>query len=139
MPDRRTFIGAGLAALPMLAQPVLAAPARTSARPGPYLIGADISWIPEDEAAGARYFVNGVQKDPILLLRDAGFNAIRLRIFVDPARGYSKREPDKAWAGLEQTVRLGKRIRDAGLYLVLSFHYSDTWAATGQGGRGPYP
>lgn len=118
----------GLAALPLLATPALAAPKKTGARPGPYLIGADISWIPEDEAAGARFFVKDERKDPILLLRDAGFNAIRLRIFVDPAKGYSKREPDKAWAGLAQTIKLGRRIRDAGLYLVLSFHYSDTWA-----------
>lgn len=118
----------GLATLPLLTTPALAAPKKTGARPGPFLIGADISWIPEDEAAGARYFVKDQQKDPILLLRDAGFNAIRLRIFVDPANGYSKREPDKAWAGLEQTVKLGRRVRDAGLYLVLSFHYSDTWA-----------
>lgn len=115
-------------ALPLLASPAFAAPKKTGARPGPFLIGADISWIPEDEAAGARYFVGDVRKDPIILLRDAGFNAIRLRIFVDPAKGYSRREPDKAWAGLAQTIKLGRRIRDAGLYLVLSFHYSDIWA-----------
>ena len=102
--------------------------AKTGARPGPYLIGADISWVPEDEAAGARYFASGVQQDPVRILRHAGFNAIRLRIFVDPAKGYSRREPDKARAGLAQTVRLGRRIRDAGMGLVLSFHYSDTWA-----------
>ena len=118
----------GLATLPLLATPALAAPKKTGTRPGPYLIGADISWIPEDEAAGARFFVKDERKDPIILLRDAGFNAIRLRIFVDPAKGYAKREPDKAWAGLAQTIKLGRRIRDAGLYLVLSFHYSDTWA-----------
>ncbi len=115
-----------LATLPFPA--FAAAPRKTGARPGPYLIGADISWVPEDEAAGARYFAGGVQQDPVRILRDAGFNAIRLRIFVDPAKGYSKREPDKAWAGLDQTVRLGRRIRDAGMGLVLSFHYSDTWA-----------
>ncbi|MGW8201443.1 glycosyl hydrolase 53 family protein [Sphingomonas bisphenolicum] len=125
--DRRTALAtAGLASLG-LTLPTKAA-TRRGTRPGPYLIGADISWIPEDEAAGARYFVDGVQKDPILLLRDAGFNAIRLRIFVDPAKGYAKREPDKAWAGLAQAIMLGRRIREAGLYLVLSFHYSDIWA-----------
>lgn len=117
-----------LATVPLLPRAAIAGPAKTGGRSGPYLIGADISWIPEDEAAGARYFVDGQQKDPILLLRDAGFNAIRLRIFVDPAKGYSKREPDKAWAGLAQTIKLGRRICQAGLYLVLSFHYSDIWA-----------
>ena len=102
-------------ALATLPFPALATtPRKSGARPGPFLIGADISWVPEDEAAGARYFVDGVRKDPVLLMRDAGFNAIRLRIFVDPAKGYSKREPDKAWAGLDQTIKLGRRIRQAG-------------------------
>lgn len=124
--DRRAALG--LLALPLFPVPALAAAGPSGARPGPYMIGADISWIPEDEAAGARYFVNGKQQDPITLLRDAGFNYIRLRIFVDPAKGYSAREPDKAWAGLAQTITLGRRIKQAGLGLALSFHYSDTWA-----------
>lgn len=92
------------------------------------MLGADISWIAEDEAAGARYFVGGVRKDPILLLREAGFNWIRLRMFVDPERGYSSAEPDKAWGGLRQTIALGRRVKAAGMGLALSFHYSDTWA-----------
>ncbi|TFI57834.1 arabinogalactan endo-1,4-beta-galactosidase [Sphingomonas parva] len=98
------------------------------ARPGPYMLGADVSWIPEDEAAGARYFEGQVRKDPIILLRNAGFNWIRLRMFVDPARGYSAAAPDKAWGGLLQTIALGRRVKAAGMGLALSFHYSDTWA-----------
>lgn len=126
--DRRTALGA--LALPLVAgaAPAFAAAPRNGARPGPFMIGADISWVPEDEAAGARFLVRGKPQDPVTLLRDAGFNYIRLRIFVDPSVGYSKREPGKAWAGLDQTVKLGKRIKDAGMGLALSFHYSDTWA-----------
>jgi arabinogalactan endo-1,4-beta-galactosidase len=127
--DRRSALGLGLMAVPALMPgATLAKAAPTGARPGPTMIGADVSWIPEDEAAGARYFLGSEQKDPILLLRDAGFNYIRLRMFVDPANGYSKREPDKAWGGLAQTIALGKRVKQAGLGLALSFHYSDTWA-----------
>lgn len=127
--DRRAALTAAtLGSLGMALPASAAARNKTGARPGPYMLGADISWVPEDEAAGARYFVDGVQKDPIILLRDAGFSYIRLRIFVDPVRGYSKREPDKAWAGLEQTIKLGRRVKEAGMGLALSFHYSDTWA-----------
>ena len=125
---RRTALSAAALTALSLPLPAQAAPRKTGARPGAYLIGADISWIPEDEAAGARYFAHGEQQDPIHILRDAGFNAIRLRIFVDPSKGYSRREPDKSWAGLDQTIKLGRRIREAGLTLVLSFHYSDIWA-----------
>ncbi len=126
--DRRAALTAATLGSLGMALPASAAARKTGARPGPYMLGADISWVPEDEAAGARYFVDGVQKDPIAILRDAGFNYIRLRIFVDPAKGYSKREPDKAWAGLDQTVKLGRRVKEAGMGLALSFHYSDTWA-----------
>lgn len=126
--NRRTALSAAALAALSLPLPAQAASRKTGARPGAYLIGADISWIPEDEAAGARYFADGKQQDPIHILRDAGFNAVRLRIFVDPSKGYSRREPAKAWSGLDQTIKLGRRIREAGLTLVLSFHYSDIWA-----------
>ncbi|UIJ45024.1 arabinogalactan endo-1,4-beta-galactosidase [Sphingomonas cannabina] len=117
----------GLLALSALSSPLHAA-RRTGARPGPYMLGADITWIAEDEAAGARYFVGGVQRDPIAILKDAGFNWIRLRMFVDPARGYSARAPDRAWGGLARTVELGRRVKAADMGLALSFHFSDTWA-----------
>src|SRR5437667_6993024 len=53
-----------------------------AARTGPFIIGADISWVPEDEAAGATYFDHGVQKDIFTIFKDHGFSYIRLRIFV---------------------------------------------------------
>ena len=106
----------------------LAGQARAATTGWPYLIGADVSWIPEDEAAGAIYYKNGVQRDPLAILRDAGFNAIKLRLFVDPANGYSKGRPGGPWCGLEQTIAFARRIKAAGCHLSLTLHYSDTWA-----------
>lgn len=107
-----------------------ALPARASnaVRPWPYLIGADVSWIPEDEAAGATYALDGVVRDPLAILADMGFNAIKLRTFVDPANGYSKRRPDGPWCDLAQTLAFGRRIKAAGMHFSLTLHYSDTWA-----------
>jgi arabinogalactan endo-1,4-beta-galactosidase len=105
------------------------APARAAAtRPWPYLLGADVSWLPEDEAAGATYFANGKQRDPLTILRNAGFNAIKLRLFVDPANGYSKGRPGGPWCDIAQTVAFGRRIKQAGFHFSLTLHYSDTWA-----------
>ncbi len=105
------------------------APARAAAtRPWPYLLGADVSWLPEDEAAGAIYFADGKQRDPLTILRDAGFNAIKLRLFVDPANGYSKGRPGGPWCDIAQTVAFGRRIKQAGFHFSLTLHYSDTWA-----------
>jgi hypothetical protein len=64
---------------------------QTTTKPIERMIGADISWLPEMEAEGRQFFDNGVEKDGIILLRDRGFNYIRLRIFVNPENedGYS--------------------------------------------------
>jgi arabinogalactan endo-1,4-beta-galactosidase len=122
--SRRT-LGLGLATAAVAGNAVAADKA---ARPWPYLIGADVSWIPQDEAAGAVYFQDGVQKDPLLILKDAGFNAIKLRQFVNPELGYSRFAPEKKWCGLERTIAFANRIKAAGFHLSLTHHYSDTWA-----------
>ncbi|MDD1451119.1 glycosyl hydrolase 53 family protein [Sphingomonas sp. H160509] len=126
MITRRTFgAGAGAACLASIAP---AATVARGTRPWPYLTGADVSWIPEDEFAGATYFENGVAKDPLAILRDAGFNAIKLRLFVDPAKGYSSGKPGGPWCDLPRTIAFAKRIKAAGFHLSLTLHYSDTWA-----------
>ncbi len=126
--DRRIFgLGLGSLGLGSLGLVASAAQAQT-ARPWPYLIGADVSWIPQDEAQGAVYFENGVQKDPLDILRGAGFNAIKLRLFVNPELGYSKTDPDRKWCGLDQTITFARRIKAKGFHLSLTFHLGDTWA-----------
>jgi hypothetical protein len=100
----------------------------SAARPWPYLIGADVSWLPEDETAGAIYWEDGRRRDPLAILRGAGFNAIKLRTFVDPADGYSKGKPGGPWCDLAQTLSFGRRIKAARLHFSLTLHCSDTWA-----------
>jgi beta-galactosidase len=95
------------------------------------MLGADISFLPQLEDRGMKFFDNGVQKDPILIMKDHGFNYIRLRIFNDPARdsGYS---PKRGFCDLEHTKQMAKRVKDAGMKLLLDFHYSDYWADPGK-------
>jgi arabinogalactan endo-1,4-beta-galactosidase len=95
-----------------------------------FLIGADITWVQADEARGATYS-DGAQKDILQLLKDHGFNAIRLRTFVDPRAtdGYDK---SGGYGDLAHTVTFGKRIKAAGLAFLLDFHYSDNWADPGK-------
>ncbi|MEO6167095.1 MAG: glycosyl hydrolase 53 family protein [Chitinophagales bacterium] len=90
------------------------------------IIGADISFLPQLEQEGIKFSVDGKQQDAILILKEHGFNYIRLRIFVNPAAdsGYSK----KGYCNLEQTAAMAKRIKAANMQFLLDFHYSDTWA-----------
>jgi beta-galactosidase len=91
------------------------------------MIGADISFLPQVETRGNKFFDQGIQKDAITLLRDHGFNYIRLRIFVNPENkdGYA---PGEGYCGLPYTLEMARRIREAGMKLLLDFHYSDYWA-----------
>ena len=103
----------------------------SSLKPEGKILGADISFLPELEAKGIKFSDKGAQKDAIEILKDHGFNYIRLRLFVDPATdsGYS---PGKGFCDLQHTLEMAKRIKKAGLKFLLDFHYSDTWADPGK-------
>jgi beta-galactosidase len=92
------------------------------------MLGADISFLPQLEDRGMKFYdTDGQQKDAIKILKDHGFNYIRLRIFNDPATdsGYS---PKKGFCDLQHTMAMAKRIKAAGMNFLLDFHYSDYWA-----------
>jgi beta-galactosidase len=91
------------------------------------MLGADISFLPQLEERGIKFSDKGVQKDAIEILKDHGLNYVRLRIFNNPAAdsGYS---PKKGFCDLAHTLQMAKRVKAAGMKLLLDFHYSDYWA-----------
>ncbi len=85
--------------------------------------GADVSWLTEMETKGKKFFdTAGNETECLRLLRSLGVNAIRLRVWVNPADYYCSKQDVliKAW----RAHRLGFR-------LMIDFHYSDTWADPG--------
>ncbi len=108
-------------------------PGKPVSRQGPFLLGADVSWIPEEEAAGATYYDDGVKTDIFAILKKYKFNYIRLRIFVNPQApgGYAAGRPE-AFCDLAHTEAMAKRVKAAGMGFLLDFHYSDTWASPGK-------
>ena len=85
--------------------------------------GADIGWLTEMEAAGKKFYDNtGTQKDCITLLKSLGINTIRLRVWVNPANG---------WNNAADVVAKAIRAKNAGMRIMIDFHYSDTWADPG--------
>jgi arabinogalactan endo-1,4-beta-galactosidase len=81
--------------------------------------GADLSFEPQEEAAGARYTDNGRPASALSILNDHGLNYVRLRLWVNPPAGYSD---------LASDLQMARRIRAAGDKLYLDIHYSDFWA-----------
>lgn len=112
-----------LSPLAVLSQGRPSSPSADTAR----MLGADISFLPQLEARGEKFSVDGTQQDAIAILKEHGFNYIRLRIFVDPAapKGYS---PGKGFCDLRHTEEMARRIQKAHMGFLLDFHYSDTWA-----------
>ena len=93
-------------------------------------VGGDISMLTKYEEQRAAYAdVNGKAVSNMLdFLKEQGWNTMRVRLFVDPSK-----DTDKAVCqDLAYAKALGKRIKDAGLQLMLDFHYSDTWADPGK-------
>lgn len=89
------------------------------------LVGGDISMLPSYEAANVKYTDENGNKiaDLIPYFRDkAGFNIARVRLFVNPTKKTGVVQD------LEYVIALSRRIKDAGMNLILDFHYSDTWA-----------
>lgn len=81
--------------------------------------GADLSFEPQEEAAGARYTDRGRPGTALQILRSHGLNYVRLRLWVNPPAGYSDLATDLAMA---------RRVKAAGAKLYLDIHYSDFWA-----------
>jgi arabinogalactan endo-1,4-beta-galactosidase len=86
--------------------------------------GADISWLTEMEAAGKQFYNSaGEAQDAVKLLKDIGMNAVRLRVWVNPANG---------WNATGDVVAKALRAKNLGMRIMIDFHYSDSWADPGQ-------
>jgi arabinogalactan endo-1,4-beta-galactosidase len=95
-----------------------------------FIVGADISSVQAAEARGVRYSDRGVQKDILAILKDHGFNFVRLRVFNDPTKP-TPRDRAYSLAGycdLAHTIEMAKRVKAMGMGLLIDFHYSDSWA-----------
>ena len=96
------------------------APAQT------FWLGADISGTTELEARGHQLRnAQGEPRENTALMRELGLNAVRLRVWVNPAEhgGFSSKD---------DVLRMALRAKDWGMALMVDFHYSDWWADPGQ-------
>jgi arabinogalactan endo-1,4-beta-galactosidase len=105
------------AKLTIVALVLSVAPAR--ARAQDYAIGADVSFLAQAEQQGRVFKDNGGAQPALEILKNHGYNWIRLRIFNSP-----KELPNN----LEYTIALAQSARTLGFHFLLDFHYSDTWA-----------
>lgn len=92
-----------------------------------HLVGGDVSLLPSYERYHTPYYdaQGHTIPDVITYLHDdCGWNTCRVRLFVQPT--------DPNQEGVVQDVAyvtdLCRRIKQAGMQLLVDFHYSDSWA-----------
>jgi len=107
--------------------PATSAPVADTTSPTKFVLGADISAL---DAPGRgnwgrgplpTYQENGKPSDEMTILRNHGWTAFRVRVFVSPVR----KAPNNT---LEAAIPLARQIKAAGATFLLCIHLSDTWA-----------
>jgi arabinogalactan endo-1,4-beta-galactosidase len=84
-----------------------------------FLNGVDISSLPQVEKSGGVFQSDGKSIEPVVYFANSGINCARIRLWNSPADGYNN---------LASDISLAHRIKNAGMDVLLDFHYSDTWA-----------
>ena len=93
-------------------------------KPDHLWLGADISGTTADEARGIYSAdTTGMRTENTLLMKNYGLDAVRLRVWVNPERGFSSKE---------DVLTMAKRANDLGMEIMIDFHYSDWWADPGK-------
>lgn len=92
-----------------------------------FIKGMDLSTLLELEQLGAKYYDQGVETDILEIMKRYDVDTIRVRLWNDPRS--EKGEPYGAGNNdLATTLTIAEKVTDAGLGVLLNFHYSDFWA-----------
>jgi len=98
-----------------------------AARAATFVKGADVSWLPQMEATGYTWNnSSGVRQDVFTILKGYGITAISLRTWVNPSS-----DPANGHCGIDETAQLALRAKNAGLQVLIGFHFGDTWNSVG--------
>lgn len=99
------------------------------------VIGADVSHLPQLEAAGAHFYEQNKPDDLLVILKRNGVNTIRIKVWNEPGQ-YAKFPADQSdsvgFNNPEHAVALAKRASQLGFRIMIDFHYSDWWADPGK-------
>ena len=91
----------------------------------PFLLAADFSALPMEDCYGtcSRYksSATSTPEDALVILKRAGLNAIRLRVWVGPAASGQ-------YCNITNVAAMAMRAQRAGHLIWIDFHYADNWA-----------
>lgn len=95
-----------------------------STKPAHLWLGADISGTTDDESRGVYSAdTTGMVTENTALMKKYGLDAVRLRVWVNPERGFSSKE---------DVLEMARRAKANDMAVMIDFHYSDWWADPGK-------
>ena len=90
-----------------------------------FAYGADPGWITAMEKQSKKFYnTDGNEADCFEILSGIGINAARFRVWVNPSNETG------IWGlcNAEDVIKKAIRAQNAGMKIMIDFHYSDTWA-----------
>lgn len=95
-------------------------------------VGLDVSFIKQNYDHGARYYnKDGVEENIFKIIKDAGYNTVRIKEFVDPYN-YEIGEEKVTYGGgvndLETNLWIAKMAANYDLDVMIDLHLSDFYA-----------
>lgn len=85
-----------------------------------YISAVDISQFPEIKEYNHQFYnLEGGKKEFLSILKEAGINTVRLRIWNNPSSGYNS---------LAEVSKFSKELKSKGFKIWITPHFSDTWA-----------
>lgn len=100
-----------------------------------FYYGNDLSYVNQMEDCGADFKEDSISKDVYSIFADHGTNLVRVRMWKNPDWQNSLVQPDGVkeqyndFADVKETIR---RAKQAGMEVMLGFHFSDFWADPGR-------
>jgi arabinogalactan endo-1,4-beta-galactosidase len=92
-----------------------------------FLKGGDVSELSYvEQGGGVFYETNGVPMDCLQILKNHGFNVVRLRLYNNP--GPATSDLPVGIQSPTNILNLAARAKALGLQIELTFYYSDGWA-----------
>lgn len=89
-----------------------------------FAYGADVSWLSQMEYYGWIFKDNqGNERDCLDILKSKGINALRFRVWVNPAENFNNKK---------DVTYMAQRAKNKGFDIMINFHFSDYWADPGK-------
>lgn len=100
-----------------------------------FYFGNDLSYVNQMEDCGANFKEFGEPKDVYQIYADHGNDLVRVRLWVSPEWQKRIAQPEgvkEMYSNFEDVKETIQRAKEAGMQVLLDFHYSDFWADPGR-------